>query len=179
MTAETKYGQIRGGHNGFSLPMGAAETFYSKSGRFVKNDVSGRGELAVAGSASLQGFVRDGQPADGAGGGGLDTHATTEGDSKFWCIIDLTAVFRLPLAYTATYTANYDDNMIGERCDLVVISEVQYVDVTNASQAVVRIVGGKAATAVFVPASVNGLCQGDGYVDVMLIESKLYGQNVA
>ena len=178
MLAETRYGQIRGGHNGFSLPMGASETFYSKSGRFVKNDVSGRGELALAGSSTLQGFVRDGQPDDGAGGGGLGTGGT-EGDKKFWCIIDLSAVFRLPLAYTASYTANYDDNMIGEHCDLVVISGVQYVDVTNSAKDVVRVVGGKAATAVFVPAGITGLTQGDGYVDVMLIESKLYAQGVA
>lgn len=179
MGSELKYGQIRGGHNGFSLPMGTGETFYSKSGRFVKNDGSGNGELAGAGDSTLQGWVRDGQPADGSGGGGLDTHATVEGDTKLWCIIDLTAVFRLPLAYSAVHTSNYDANMIGETCDLVIIDEVQYCDVTGNSNAVVRIVGGKAASAIFVNSSVNGLCMGDGYVDVMLLESALYSTNVA
>ena len=93
MGGDTKFGQIRGGHNGFALNMGASETFYSKSWKFVANDASGRGELADQDDSTLQGWVREGQQDDGAGGGGLDTSAT-EGADVFWCIMDLTAVFR-------------------------------------------------------------------------------------
>ena len=181
MMSDVKYGQIRGGHNGFALHMGASETFYSKSGRLVVNDVSGRGELADENDTTIQGFVREGSPSNGAGGGGLDTSAT-EGADVFWCINDLTAVFRLPLAYDAdTYGRNYSYALDGESCDIVVISEVQYVNVSASSKDVVRIVGGKASTvaggvsfAAGMIADVNGVCLGDGYVDVTFIEGKMY-----
>lgn len=186
MGGETKYGQIRGGHNGFPLHMGAAETFYSKSGRFVANDASGRGELADANDATLQGFVREGQPANGAGGGGFTTHATVEGDSVFWCVCDLTAVFRMPLAYDAdTYDRNYSYALDGELCDIVTITGVQYCNVSASSKDVVRIVGGKASTtaqgvafAAGMVSEVEGLCMPGGYVDVMLRETKLYAGGV-
>ena len=178
MTAETKYGQIRGGHNGFSLHMGANETFYSKSGRFVVNDGFGNGELADENDTNLQGFVREGQPADGSGAGGFTTHATNEGDSVFWCVIDLTAVFRLPLAFSATYDRNYSYALDGELCDIIVINGVQYVDLSQSNKDNVRIVGGKAASAIFTDGGVEGLCLGDGYVDVMLVEGKIYAQEI-
>lgn len=175
---ELKFGHIRGGHSGFALPMGASETFYSKSGRFVTNDASGRGELAGAAATALQGFVRDGQPDNGNGGGGLTT-STTEGADEFWCINDLSAVFRLPLAYdNSTYDRNYSAALIGETCDLVTINGVQYANVSASLTDVVRIVGGKAASAAFTDGSVTGLCLGDGYVDVQLVEGKLYSQGV-
>ena len=183
---ETKYGQIRGSHNGFALHMGAAETFYSKSGRFVANDGSGRGELADENDTYLQGFVREGQPADGGGAGGFTTHATTEGDSVFWCVNDLTAVFRLPLAYDAsTYDRNYSYALDGEMCDIVVVNGVQYVNLSASAKDNVRIAGGKASTvaggasfAAGMIAAVTGLCLGDGYVDVQLVEGKLYNGEV-
>ena len=174
MSGDTKYGQIRGGHNGFALNMGASETFFSKSGRFVANDTDGRGELADQNDSTLQGFVREGAPSNGAGGGGLDT-SSTEGADVFWCVMDLTAVFRLPLAYDAsTYDRNYSTALNGESCDIVVINEIQYCNVSASSKDVVRIVGGKAASAAWTDGSVDGVCLGDGYVDVMLIEGKLY-----
>lgn len=178
---DTKFGQIRGGHNGFPLNMGASETFYSKSGRFVANDASGRGELADQDDTTLQGFVREGQPDDGAGSGGLTT-SSTEGADVFWCVMDLTAVFRLPLAYDAsTYSRNYSTALNGESCDIVTITGVQYANVSASAKDVVRIVGGKASTtaqgvsfAAGMVSAVEGLCMPGGYVDVMLIEGKLY-----
>lgn len=185
MSQELRFGQIRGGHNGFPLNMGASETFYSKSARFVTNDTSGRGELAAAGSTALLGWVREGQPDNGAGGGGLTT-SSTEGADVFWCINDLTAVFRCPLAYDAsTYDRNYSYALNGETCDLVVVNGVLYVNVSASLTDVVRIVGGKASTtaggvafAAGITAAVEGLCLGDGYVDVQLVEGKLYSTGV-
>jgi len=181
MDGITKYGQIRGGHSGFPLNMGAEETIYSKSGKFVANDASGRGELADQDDSYLQGWVREGQPDDGVGGGGLTTSAT-EGADVFWCIMDLTAVFRMPLAYDAsTYSRNYSTALNGESCDIVVITGVQYCNVSASSKDVVRIVGGKASTtaqgvtfAAQMVLAVEGLCMDGGYVDVTLIEGKLY-----
>lgn len=183
--AETRYGHIRGGQASFSIPIGAAETFYSKSGRFVANDASGRAELADENDTVFQGFVIEGAPDDGAGGGGLTTNAT-EGSKEMTCIIDLTAIFRLPLAYDAsTYSRNYSSALLGEHCDIVLINGVQYVNVSASSKDMVRIVGGKASTVTGgtsflagISAAVTGLTLGDGYVDVMMLEAKLYSQGV-
>ena len=185
MGGDTKFGQIRGGHNGFPLNMGASETFYSKSGKFVANDASGRGELADQNDSYLQGWVREGQPDDGAGGGGLDT-STTEGADVFWCINDLTAVFRMPLAYDAsTYDRNYSTALNGELCDIVTITGVQYCNVSASSKDVVRIVGGKASTtaegtafAAAMVTATEGKCMPGGYVDVQLVEGTLYAAGV-
>ena len=176
--SEIKYGHIRGGESGFPLPIGASETFFSKSGRFVTNDGSGRGELAGASATALQGFVTDGQPDDGNGGGGF-TSSTTEGATKMKCINDLTAVFRIPLAYDgSTYDRNYSSALIGETCDLVTVNGVQYANVSASVTDIIRIVGGKAASSAWTDGGVTGLCLGDGYVDVQLISSKLYSTGV-
>jgi len=160
-----KYGQIRGGHASFPLPMGASEQMYGKSGRFVANDASGRGELADENDTYLMGFVES----------GTLTCSTTEGGTVLNCVIDLTAVFRVPLAYDAsTYDRNYSSALLGELCDIVVLNGVQYINVSASAVDNVRIVGGKAASAAWTDGSVAGLCLGDGYVDVMLVEGKLY-----
>lgn len=178
MSGETRYGQIRGGNSSFPLPMGASETFYSKSGRFVVNDTSGRGELADENDTYLMGWVEEAQPADGSGSGGKTT-SSTEGADVFDCINDLTAVFRLPLAYDgSTYDRNYSSALRGKLCDLVVINGVQYANVSASSVDNIRIVGGKAASAAFTDGGVTGLCLGDGYVDVQLVEGKLYATGV-
>ncbi len=178
MTAETRYSHIRGGASSFPLNMGASEVFFSKSGRFVTNDASGRGELATAAATVLQGWVIEGSPDDGAGGGGLTT-SSTEGATKMKCINDLTAVFRLPLAYDgSTYDRNYSTALNGESCDIVVINGVQYCNVSASSKDVVTIVGGKAASAAFTDGAVTGLTLGDGYVDVQFIAAKMYSQGV-
>ena len=183
--AEIRYGHIKGGQASFPIPIGAAETFFSKSGRFVANDASGRAELADENDTVLQGFVTEGAPDDGAGGGGLTTDST-EGSKEMTCIVDLTATFRLPLAYDAsTYDRNFSKALLGEHCDIVVINGVQYVNVSASAKDVVRIVGGKASTtaggASFlagISAAVTGLTLGDGYVDVMMLEAKMYATGV-
>ena len=173
-----KYGQIRGGESGFVSPMGASEIFYSKSGRFVINDASGRMEKADENDTYISGWVNDGRPDTGAGGGGLTT-SSTEGGTEMKVVNDLTAVFRLPLAYDGnTYDRNYSSALLQETCDIVVINGVQYCNVSASSKDNVRIVGGKAASAVFVDGSVTGLCLGDGYVDVQLIAAKIYEAGV-
>lgn len=174
MTQETRFGHIRGGEGGKVMPIGASETFYSKSGRFVTSDGSGRAELSDQNDTYISGWLREGKPADGSGSGGF-TSSSTEGADKGWVITDLSAVFRMPLAYDAdTYDRNYSSALIGETCDIVVINGVQYCNVSASSKDNVRIVGGKAASAAFTDGGVEGVCLGDGYVDVELVEGKLY-----
>jgi len=175
---EIRYGHIRGGEAGFPAPMGASEVFYSKSGRFVINDTAGRMELADENDTYISGWVQEGQPDDGIGGGGF-TCSTTEGLTEMFMITDLDAVFRMPLAYDAsTYDKNYSSALLGEVCDIVVVNKVQYANVSASSKDNIRIVGGKAASAAWVDGAVDGLCLGDGYVDVQLIASKRYTAGV-
>ena len=158
-TGETKYGWIRGGAQSYPLPMGADEVLYAKSGRFVKNDASGRGEVAGNGHTRLMGWVEAGN----------QTCSSSESGTVLKCICDVTAVFRLPLAYfSATYTVNYADSLIGTKHDLVVINGIQYANLTDSDENVIIVIGGKAGSSAVVDGAVAGTTYGDGYVDVKM-----------
>jgi len=165
MTSELRYGQIRGGTASFPLPMGASERLNTKSGRFVKRDTSGRGEIAGDTHTMLIGFVEEGDL----------TCSTTEGATIVKCINDVTGVFRIPLAYDgATWTVNYSTAILEETCDLAVLNSVQYGNCTDSSEDTIVIVGGLAATAVWTDGSVSNACLGDGYLEVMLNPNKMH-----
>ncbi len=150
MAKELTFGHIGGGSTGYPLPMGASEVVKLQSGRFVTNDGSGRGEIAGDGSTTLMGHVESGDLACSA----------TEGGTKLKCIDDLTAKFRLPLAYDgSTYTVNYSDSVIGTKVDLAVVSNIQKVNLTSDTEGTVIVVGGKAA---------SSATADDGYVDVRM-----------
>jgi len=172
MGGETKYGWIRGGKSSYPLPMGALEYIRGKSGRFVKPDDSPttrRGEIAGDTHGRLMGFVE----------GGDQRCSATEGATVLNCIDDVTAVFRLPLAYDDdTYTVNYSDVLIGTKHDLVVANRIQYANLTDASEKTIIVVGGKAASAqapnIDHADRVDDTVYGDGYVDVRLTPSTLH-----
>jgi hypothetical protein len=141
---------------GFPLPMGASEVIKTRSGRFVKNDGSGRGEIAGDGHTTLMGWVESGD----------ETCSSTEGGTVLRCIDDVTATFRLPLRYAAaTYTVNYSSAVIGGKYDLVVISDVQYVNLTTQTEGTVIVVGGQAA---------SSTTANDGFVEVKLNPETLW-----
>jgi len=141
---QLKYGWIRGGRSGFIVPIGASEVIKSKSGRFVKNDGSGRAEIAGDGHTELIGFLDCGE----------FTASSTEGADKRFCINDVTAVFRIPVG-TGTYT----EALVGKTCDLIVSNSIQGAQVGVSSEDTVIIVGGDAVN--------------NAYVDVMLNPVKL------
>lgn len=138
--AQLKYGWIRGGRSGYIVPIGASEVIKAKSGRFVKNDTSGRAEIAVDGSTELIGF--------------LDceefTASSTEGADKRFCINDLTAVFRIPIN-AGTYAAT----MVGKTCDLAVTSNIQGAKLDASGEDTVIIVGGDAVNNAYVDVMIN------------------------
>jgi len=147
---ELSFGHIRGGQSGFDLSMGASEVIKALSGRFVKNDGSGRGEVAGDGHTTLMGFVQSGDL----------TCSATEAGTKLKCITDVTAVFRIPMAYDgSTYTVNYSTAIDGTKHDLVVVSNIQKANITDASEGTIIVVGGKAA---------SSATADDGYIDCML-----------
>jgi hypothetical protein len=160
---DLKFDWIRGGKSSFPLPMGASVTIYPQSGKFV--DMSGGyGALATASSTYLTGWVECGKWDHTANAEGAAWKASaTAGAQLLDCIRDLTAVFRMPLAYlTATYTTNYADTLIGYLRDIYT-STYQYADLTNGTDDFLVVVGGRAATAAVAAGAV-----GDGYVDVMM-----------
>lgn len=155
---ELAYGWIGGGKAAFPLPMGASEKILAKGGRFVVNDDSGRGEVAGATAVDLMGWVE-----------GNETCSTTEGATVLNCIYSNDAKFRMPLAYdNSTYTVNYATSLIGECCDLLVLNSVQYANPTLSSYDPIVIIGGLAATTAWTDGSVDSVCLGDGYVEVIM-----------
>lgn len=167
MGGETKFGWIRGGKSSYPLPIGDGEYIRGKSGRFVSPDASRYGEIAGAGDLRLMGFVEGG-----------DELTDGDGVTILNCIDDVTAVFRLPLAYNATYTQNYADTLIGQKRDLVVANRIQYADLTNEVAGTIIVVGGKAASAASIELDaasvVDDTVYGDGYVEVRLNPNKLH-----
>ncbi len=170
MGSDSKYGWIRGGKASFPLPMGASEVLRGKSGRFVKRDTSGRGEIAGDGHTQLIGYVE----------GGDETCSSSEGGTVKNCINDVGATFRIPFFYDGvTWTRNYSVALIGETCDLLVKNQIQYANITDSSEDTLVIVGGKAASAAVADGAVADVVYGDGYVDVMLNPNKMHAVGVA
>lgn len=144
------FGHVAGGKVARPVYMGASEVIKMRSGRFVKNDGSGRAEIAGDTHTTLMGFVESGDL----------TCSATEAGTVLNMVVDLTAVFCIPLRYDGvTYTVNYSTAVCWTKHDLVVVSSVQYANITDASEGTIIIVGGSAATS----ASAN-----DGYVLCML-----------
>lgn len=154
---QLKYGWIRGGKVGHPCPIGMSEVIHSKSGRFVKSDASGRAEIAGDGHTALIGFLEceDITAADNS----------SEGKYTRQLIVDLTAVFRIPIRFeSATYTTNYSAALLNKACDLVVADgDIQWANLLTGTEGCIYIVGGQAASAAGAD---------DGWVDVMLSPTK-------
>lgn len=132
-----EFGWVRGGKSGYPVHMGASEVIKAASGRFVKNDGSGRAEIAGDGHTTLMGFVESGD----------ETCSSTEARTELNCIDDITAIFRIPLRYDgSTYTVNYSTAIDGTKHDLVVVLSIQYANITDASEGTIIIIGGQAAS---------------------------------
>lgn len=158
----TKYGHIHGGKVSVVVPMGADEVLRAKSGRFLVNDASGRGEIAGDGSLTIMGFAESGDLTCSSSEG-------DEGGTKVNCIIDITAIFRIPLFYdNSSYSVNYSVSLYGTKHDLVLKNQIQYANLTDNDEETIIIVGGLAATAATVDGAVADTVYGDGYVDVMM-----------
>jgi len=146
---QLKYGQLRGGHNGFPVDITDGEVFAAQSGRFLfRNVTTGYGEIADT-TDDILGFAESAADASAA-------------SKKVWCVNDLTAVFRIPLIYDAsTYTVNFSKAILGEACDVKVSGGKQYANPTTATNKSLLIVGGKAATG-------TAIASNDGYLEVQI-----------
>lgn len=159
-----KFDWLRGGKVSFPCPMGASVAINPQSGKFVTCAATGAIH-SVAASTFLSGWVEVG-PWDYTNGA-AHAHFLSSGTALATvmnCIRDLTAVFRMPLAYTAALTTNWSTAEVGLYCDLLASTAgLQQADLTTATRNVLIGVGGLAATAVNTTATL-----GDGYVDVMM-----------
>ena len=160
---DLKVDWLRGGKCSFPLGLAASVQIYPRSGKFVYTS-GGYGTHAAAAATFLIGWVEVGlwDYTNGAKAAYF-LAAGTAGATIVNCIRDLTAVFRMPLLYTASI-ANYAVTKNGGYCDLVAsTTAIQLADLTTATRNVLIVVGGLEATAVNTSATF-----GDGYVDVMM-----------
>ncbi len=152
---------VYGGKSGFALPMAASEIISAQGGNFVKKDGSGYGTQAGDGDSNLAGWVDSGSM----------TTSSTAGDTILWCIDDVTARFLIPYRYDgSTYTATWAETLRGKRCDLIVVSDVQYANLTTSSEDVIIAYDGLPATST----SAN-----DGFLLVGLANDKVNTGGVA
>ena len=142
---QLKYGWIKGGK--LAVPVVcAAQTFVAQSGRFIYMN-AGAATQCVAASTTIWGWLES------------EAQTVTAGE-ELNCIIDLTAVFRLPASGT-----NYAASMIGDYSDLDVSASVQSVTLGVDSRQLVLVVGGNATDA-------------DTWVDVIMNPAK-FGTGIA
>ena len=141
---QMKYGWIGGGKVSVQIEMGASEVIKAASGRFITLDANGRGEIAGDGDAAIFGFVEAPE----------ETTSTTEGGTKYNCIIDPTAKFRIPVD-SGTYVAS----MRGESCDLAVSSDIQGVQLDATAEDTIILI--------------DGDVDDNDYVDVMMNPNKM------
>ena len=122
---QLKYGQIHGGKLSVRVTS-ASQTISAKSGKFVYMD-DGVATLNVDGTGSIFGFL---EAAAGI--------ATTDAN-KYNCIIDLTAVFRIPID-SGTYVVG----MMGDQCDIAISNDIQGAQLDASIENTLTIVGGDA-----------------------------------
>jgi len=122
MSEQLKYGWLRGGKLSVEVPMAATQALYAQSGRFVyMND--GAATLCADAITTIFGF--------------LEAHAHTPATGAYLnCIIDLTAVFRIPIN-SGTFVVG----MIGDTCDIS-IDTVQGAQLDASTEDTLVIVGG-------------------------------------
>lgn len=144
---QLKYGWIRGGKVSTQVPIAATQTIVAASGRFVYMN-AGAATIADDGQDHLFGFLE--APA---------AVSPTTG-TLYDCIIDMTAVYRIPVG-AGTYVAA----MLGDTCDIIITAGIQGADLTGSTDNVLTIVGGDAVN--------------NKYVDVMLTPKEWAQQTIA
>lgn len=146
---ELKYGIIKNEQVALvvSAPMGASEVIPA-GGAFVKNDASGRMEIAGDGSTRLDGYVF---PTQLDAGQKYQTCSSTEGGTVV-PFIPISAMLGVAVKLPVT-GGTYAATMLGETADLEVVSNAQGVQLDASAEDTVIIVGGDATenTVIVIP----------------------------
>lgn len=143
MSEQLKYGQIKGGSIGVDVPMAAAQAISAASGKFVyMND--GAATLCDDGITSIMGHL------EAAAG-------TPSVGDKLKCVIDPTAVYRIPVN-SGTYVVG----MIGDQCDISISGGIQGAQLDASVENLLIVVGGDAEDNAYVDVMVNPAVFGTG-----------------
>lgn len=125
---QLKYGWNRGGKLSTVVEMAASQDLVHGGGRLIFM-TAGAAALCTDGTATIFGEVEYGEGTPSTG-------------EELNCIIDLTAVFRLPIS-----GGSYAIAMIGDECDLemdVTATGIQSVQLDDSVENLVVVVGGDA-----------------------------------
>lgn len=107
-----EYGKRQGdGHSTFPFPIGASEVFKKKGGSLVKDDGSGRMEIAGAAHANIVGWALFNEDF---------TASSTEGGTTLPVDMSLDSTYEIPIN-----TGTWADTMRGKTCDISVSSSIQ------------------------------------------------------
>lgn len=123
MSEQLKYGWLRGGKLSCEVAMAATQALAAQSGRFVYMN-AGAATLCADAITTVFGF--------------LEAHAHTPATGAYLnCIIDLTAVFRIPIN-SGTFVVG----MIGDTCDISISGAIQGAQLDASTEDLLVIVGG-------------------------------------
>ena len=123
----TEYGKRQGdGHSVFPFPIGASEVFKKKGGSFVKDDGSGRMEIAVAASTNVGGWALFNEDF---------TASSTEGGTTLPVDLSLDSTYEIPIN-----SGTWADTMRGKTCDLSISSSIQGANLAASSTDVITLV---------------------------------------
>ena len=141
---ELKYGHRHGGKMAVPVVMAASQAMVAAGGKFVYMD-AGAAKLNVDGSLRIYGFL------EAAAG------TPTVGD-VLNCIIDLTAVFRIPIN-----SGTYAVGMVGDYCDISVdANSIQGAQLNASIENTLIVVGGDADNNEYVDVMMNPALWGTG-----------------
>lgn len=137
---QLKYGWIAGGKTAVPVPMASSQTIVDQSGKFVHmND--GAATLCADAKAYIFGHLEVGTE---------DGSITPSSGDYLNCIIDVSAVFRIPVN-SGTYVVG----MIGDKADLSIDTNVQGAQLDASAENLVIVVGGDADDNNFVDVMMN------------------------
>lgn len=124
-----KYGQVAGPSVNIEFPVAASEVFKHLGGAFVKIDSNNRVAVAGATDTAIIGWAFTGD----------FTASATAGQTKIAVNTSLDAIYRMRL--DAAQTEAQLRGLIGETCDIIVTSNIQYADVDASAVDILFIVG--------------------------------------
>lgn len=155
MPKEVKYGYLRGPRVIIKAwPIAASQVVNDRGGKFVKLDSNDRIDIADSGDTQIEGWLES--PSGQGLRAGLTTSSTAGADTGEVDVSELSC-YRMP--------ADADPaNTRGESADLIITSDVQYVDVGESNEDVIVILD---------------LDTTDDTVDVRMNSIKMYAAGVA
>lgn len=115
-----EYGKRQGhARNVIPFPVGASEVFKKKGGSFVKDDGSGRIEIAVAATTNVIGYALFNEDF---------TASSTEGGNTLPVDMSFDSIYEIPIN-----SGTWADTMKGKTCDLSISSSVQGANLSASS----------------------------------------------